>query len=175
MNKGLEILMSRMESNPDEFEDPSCFGALDPHVPYPKHGTRHRWAYIFDALATKVKQSTNAPNALGTSAEIDRFGFVSHEDAVTVLNKYYSIQSDAFTTTVMKTLLNAEDHDAKVRYVARESGMGISQYMLTQQRNALLNQSRQGEYIQVEEDATGRSSMLGSISSTLGGVLGRNK
>lgn len=83
MNKGVEILLSRMESNPEEFV-PDVMGR------YPK-----KWRDTLEHLQARV-QDKNAQ---------DRLMFLTDDDINMLWAKMQSIRGDLFTKQVMNTLL----------------------------------------------------------------------
>lgn len=83
MNKGVEILLARMESNPEEFV-PDVMGR------YPK-----KWRDTLEHLQARV-QDKNAQ---------DRLMFLADADINMLWAKMQSIRGDLFTKQVMNTLL----------------------------------------------------------------------
>lgn len=83
MNKGVEILLTRMESNPEEF-------VPDVNGRYPK-----KWRETLEHLQARV-QDKNAQ---------DRLMFLADADINMLWAKMQSIRGDLFTKQVMNTLL----------------------------------------------------------------------
>lgn len=111
MNKGLTIVMKRMESHPEEFE----FGSIFNHGPikgeadadWQLGNKRRHWQRLIHVLeerngritATKSLLTTAPPAAINTTA------FLEDEEVTEVLNKFYGLLGDKFTGEVMQTLL----------------------------------------------------------------------
>lgn len=96
MNKGVEILLSRMESHPEEFD---------------AHRRRHissttvadafgRWDWIIDAVIRRVENNHQDRVELA---------FLTNEEVDALYDKYVSIQGDAFTKRIMAELLRDEE------------------------------------------------------------------
>lgn len=83
MNKGVEILLSRMESNPEEF-------VPDVNGRYPR-----KWRDTLEHLQARV-QDKNAQ---------DRLMFLSDDDINMLWAKMQSLRGDLFTKQIMNTLL----------------------------------------------------------------------
>lgn len=83
MNKGVEILLARMESNPEEF-------VPDVNGRYPR-----KWRDTLEHLQARV-QDKNAQ---------DRLMFLTDDDINMLWAKMQSIRGDLFTKQVMNTLL----------------------------------------------------------------------
>lgn len=90
MNQGVEILLARMDSNPDEFVG----------VDWPKS---NKWAWVVEDLRRRM-----AP-----TKEDKEFGlplrFLSDEEVRMLWEKLESLRADQFTKAVMRTLLEEDD------------------------------------------------------------------
>ena len=90
MNQGVEILLARMDSNPDEFVGTSWPG-------------KNKWAWVVDDLRRRM-----AP-----TKEDKEFGlplrFLSDEEVRMLWEKLESLRADQFTKAVMRTLLEEDD------------------------------------------------------------------
>lgn len=100
MNKGVQILLQRMESHPQEF-------VPDLHSNYPQ-----KWRM----LLTKVDNRINHIKTKGVERKLDSTGIYTpdlsflQDDEIQALHaKVQSIRGDLFTKEVMNTLLVAED------------------------------------------------------------------
>lgn len=82
MNQGVEILLARMESNPDEFSA--------------KYGSKWLW----------VLEGVNARVANGDKTSLP---FLNDEEITTLWAKLVEISRDGFTKKVMATLLPEEE------------------------------------------------------------------
>jgi hypothetical protein len=87
-NKGVEILLSRMESNPEEFE-----------LGY--YGKNKRWDWVLKAVLSRIerKHKSTADHPLDLP-------YLSDVEIDALYQKYMSIQGDSFTKRVMGELLN---------------------------------------------------------------------
>lgn len=101
MNKGVEILLERMSSNPDEFL---------PIVP--EGGLPDKWADIISSIYARKNGRE------GYSPFYD-LSFLSDADVDALFNKLQEIRGDHFTKCVMSTLLT-DDSSNK-----RESEIGL--------------------------------------------------
>ena len=90
MNQGVEILLARMDSNPDEFVGTS----------WPQS---NKWGWVVEDLRRRM-----AP-----TKEDKEFGlplrFLSDEEVRMLWEKLESLRADQFTKAVMRTLLEEED------------------------------------------------------------------
>ena len=98
MNKGVQILLERMTSHPEEFV-PSLGGD------YP-----NKWKQ----LLRKVDARMNDVRGKGLNADLHTpaLSFLSDEEVNALHNKLQSIRGDLFTKEVMSTLL-ADDSDSR--------------------------------------------------------------
>jgi len=89
MNKGVQILLERMSSNPDEF------------IPTLRDGYPKKWRDIL----LSVEMRTN-----GGKDYKDQLSFLNDKEIKTLWDKMQSLQGELFTKRVMNTLLqDAED------------------------------------------------------------------
>ena len=89
MNKGVQILLERMSSNPDEF------------IPTLRDGYPAKWRDIL----LSVEMRTN-----GGKYYKDQLSFLNDKEIKTLWDKMQSLQGELFTKRVMNTLLrDAED------------------------------------------------------------------
>ena len=107
MNKGVMILLERMDSNPEEF------------LPTEPYGTPPiKWRKILDALQTRANQTNLNPSGVG-SIYVD-LPFLNDEDISALYLKFNTIRGNSFTKEVMATLLS-DGHDSSDQ---RKSGFG---------------------------------------------------
>lgn len=117
MNQGIEILLSRMDSNPDEFV--SSVGQFP-----------HKWSWVLESICDRgyrltAKKNEDYPDAVPTD-NFPSLPFLTDDEILIVYKKLTSLQGKAFTDTVMKTLLDPEiksEYDMardKVRYVSKQ-------------------------------------------------------
>lgn len=101
MNQGVEILLARMDSNPDEFV------SWDGYVV-------GKWDWIMRDVQKR---------ALGNRVDLEdgvvRVPFLSDEEVKALWNKVESLRADQFTKKVMRTLLEEEEPDL-MRYSAAD-------------------------------------------------------
>lgn len=86
MNRGISLLLSRMESNPEEFP-----------LTLKNNFTSQPWGKYLEAILDKN-------NAMG---------FVSHREREELLEKYWGIQGDNFTEEVITTLFSVGGGESK--------------------------------------------------------------
>ena len=86
MNKGIKILLSRMDSHPDEFR---WFRTSD---------EKGEWDWIIDPL---VKRKYHPSVPLSEAP----YPFLSDAEVSIVVSKFFAIQEDAFTEQIMRQLL----------------------------------------------------------------------
>jgi hypothetical protein len=90
MNKGVQILLERMSSNPDEF-------VPDIHGKYPP-----KWRDIILSVYMRVE---------GGKDYKDQLPFLTHEEIKALWKKMQSLQGELFTKRVMNTLLRDSVED----------------------------------------------------------------
>ena len=104
MNKGVEILLKRMESHPQEFEE-DWEGS-----PYETRKTI-RWYGILRAVEARAMQlrqhETDRPNSARVY-ELRPLPFLSDEEVLMIYDKWQGLQGPAFTRHVMRQLLDEE-------------------------------------------------------------------
>ena len=87
MNRGVEILLSRMDSHPQEF----CM-EFNAHA----HTKVYKWGSVLSVLLNDTHPA---------------FKSFTAEEVQGIRDKYYSLQAEAFSEHVMKTLLKIEGSD----------------------------------------------------------------
>lgn len=108
MNKGVEILLQRMESNPDEFISDSIYSG------YPK-----KWGYILEKVQMRVA-SIHDPARTEPHYKY-QLPFLSDDDILAVWAKLNDLHGDQFTKQVMGILL-AEEEEAPETLRYQSSG-----------------------------------------------------
>lgn len=88
MNEGVEILLARMDSHPDEFDE---YGP---------------WAWVFNSVVAEIESRSGVSPVTNV---YNRVSFLSDEELHALLDKYKMLQSRAFTNKVMSQLLNPPD------------------------------------------------------------------
>ena len=132
MNKGVEILLERMSSNPDEFL---------PEIPsseYPSYP--EKWVAVISAVyARKNRREGHAP--------FYDLSFLSDEDVDALFNKLQEIRGDHFTKCVMSTLLTDDSSEkeresitykSKNRYTTLQETLAKAKQKELEELNALL-------------------------------------
>jgi hypothetical protein len=88
MNKGVQILLERMNSNPDEF------------IPNVKGGYPAKWRDIILSVEMRVK---------GGKDYADQLSFLSDVEIIALWQKILRLQGELFTKQVMNTLLRGTE------------------------------------------------------------------
>lgn len=101
MNQGVETLLARMDSNPEEF-------AFQFDGNWPRHPQQDRWLPVMDAVVRRVARKAGEEVSGGPSKTGDLVSFLTDEEVQALYDKYLSLQGDAFTRFVMRTLLVEE-------------------------------------------------------------------
>jgi uncharacterized small protein (DUF1192 family) len=114
MNKGVQILLERMSSNPDEF------------IPTLRDGYPAKWRDIL----LSVEMRTN-----GGKDYKDQLPFLSDKEIKALWEKMQSLQGDLFTKRVMDTLLRGTEDG---RWVQTELSFSSSQKLNESQKIELM-------------------------------------
>ena len=151
MNKGVMILLERMDSNPEEF------------LPTEPYGTPPiKWRKILDALQTRANQTNLNPSGVG-SIYVD-LPFLNDEDISALYIKFNTIRGDSFTKEVMATLLS-DGHDSSDQ---RKSGFGWNDPR--SQLGAGQSQASGTGFGQTQMNMSGASLTYGNLASTISAV-----
>lgn len=94
MNKGVQILLQRMESHPQEF-------VPDLHSTYP-----HKWRMLLTKVDNRMH---HAKSKRGEETYMPELTFLQDDEIQALHSKLQSIRGDLFTKEVMNTLLVTED------------------------------------------------------------------
>ena len=89
MNKGVEILLSRMESHPEEFD-----------ILHDRPASNAPWAWILEPLIRYIRDG-----------ETVTLNFLTTEEVDALFTKLMSIQADAFTHRVMRQLFDEKQEE----------------------------------------------------------------
>lgn len=97
MNQGIEIILARMDSNPDEFITDGW------HIP-------SKWSWVMVNLCHRAYRLVNPKdeNTVGLAHGIEVLPFLNNDEILTVYKKFTALQGQAFTGVVLKTLLNPD-------------------------------------------------------------------
>jgi hypothetical protein len=93
MNQGVEILLARMDSNPEEFVGTEYYGDRS-----------DKWNWVLDAVRRRLyprSDEKETPTPLR---------FLSDQEVRAIWDKLDSLRADQFTRNVMATLLREEDY-----------------------------------------------------------------
>lgn len=117
MNKGVQILLQRMESHPQEF-------VPDLHSEYP-----HKWRMLLRKVDNRIQQLKTK----GIERKLDNTGiyipdlsFLEDDEIQALHSKLQSIRGDLFTKEVMNTLLVAEEEEQTELSFSSIQGLGGS-------------------------------------------------
>jgi hypothetical protein len=111
MNKGVQMLINRMESHPEEFTRRK---SLNPG----------RWDWVLEQVVRRVEH--HHKNTDNYRIELP---FLTRDEVDALYDKWISIQGEAFTHRIMRELLDsdAEDNDPNtVRYRTQGGFNGMS-------------------------------------------------
>jgi hypothetical protein len=97
MNQGVELLLQRMDSHPEEFN------AYNPD----KH-VREKWYWVMGSIKTRMDFMARSPND-DPVTHFESLGFLTDCEILVLYDKYMSIQGDSFSRRVMATLLTDGD------------------------------------------------------------------
>ena len=95
-NQGVQILLNRMESHPEEFTN----------GPYAGVG---RWDWVIDGVVARVENKHKPINEVERHAIRVPFPFLTNEEVEALYDKFMSIRGDAFTHRIMRELLEEEE------------------------------------------------------------------
>lgn len=107
MNKGVEMLLRRMESHPEEF--------ADTYDPYRDRSTEGKWDGIIRQLLHRVEVidrdngHKDASNGVRPHRYGKPLGYLSDEEILTLLAKLDETRAKVFEHRVMATLLGANE------------------------------------------------------------------
>lgn len=147
MNKGVEILIERMSSNPDEFLPIEPYGNLPA-----------KWGDIIGAMfARKQKSQGDAP--------FYDLPFISDEDVEAFHTKLNTLRGDHFTKCVMSTLLtdDSSDKEGEMRFTQNSLADAIRN-MNHNRGNKIVMGDTQAAYIRQLMDSQLLASKPGAFS-----------
>lgn len=104
-NKGVEIILNRMHSHPDEFISRSA--GLAPG----------RWDWLIMQVTRRVENGHRKADA----NRVD-LAFLTDDEVNAMYDKWMSIQGDAFTCKIMRELLDQSDEAAAANTVTLSGG-----------------------------------------------------
>lgn len=127
MNKGVEMLLRRMESHPEEFDD---------HDPY-RDRTEGKWDGIIRQILHRVEviDHDNGHKDTSNGVRVARhgkpLGYLSDEEVLTLLAKLDEVRAKMFERRVMATLLGAnEPQDIYARMADTITGKRLTMAMI---------------------------------------------
>lgn len=97
MNQGVELLLQRMDSHPEEF---NAYNS-DKRV-------REKWHWVMGSIKTRMDFMARSPND-DPVTHFESLGFLTDREILILYDKYMSIQADSFSRRVMATLLTDGD------------------------------------------------------------------
>lgn len=95
MNKGVELIIARMESNPDEFVRPNEY-SLPPS----------KWASIMESVRKRTQAIMGEPDHPNDGKYL---AYLPDDEILAIWTKYQSLKADQFTNSVMQILLKGDD------------------------------------------------------------------
>lgn len=122
MNKGVQILLQRMESHPQEF-------VPDLHSTYP-----HKWRMLLTKVDNRIQQikTTGTDRKLEKGIYTPDLSFLQDDEIQALHAKVQSIRGDLFTKEVMNTLLVAEQEEqSELSFSSIQELGGSTKYSLT--------------------------------------------
>ena len=107
MNQGVELVLKRMESHPEEFEVPFI---------YNDHGYRNsnKWEWLTDRVVRRIERPADEDT-------VDHLSFLTDEEVHLIYGKLAEIQEGVFLRTVMQTTLNKSKPEEESEYVISAS------------------------------------------------------
>ena len=134
MNKGVQILLERMSSNPDEF------------IPTLRDGYPPKWRDIL--MGVQMRASKDKDYA-------DQLSFLNDKEIKVLWEKMQSLQGDLFTKRVMNTLLR-ESHEFRLSDVPTTLPSSLTATELMATLNSL-SPRQQEELSSLSRQVTGGS------------------
>ena len=106
MNEGVQLILKRMDSHPEEFYEDDTLGKMKPPG---------KWRQIMVQVRSRVGAIGEAPNRR-------YLPFLSHEEVAAIYDKWVSLQGPLFTDYVMRNILledAAEEWDPMAAKVSK--------------------------------------------------------
>ena len=113
MNQGVEILLKRMETNPEEF--------VVPFDRYRKISPEGKWGAVVHSIIREINNKKSAGHGPVASATYPELPFLTDEEIELLYNKLMSLQGDQFTQHVLRTLLE-DKKEPGLETVVQSSG-----------------------------------------------------
>ena len=110
MNKGVQILLERMESNPEEF-----IPHLNGHYP-------SKWKWILERIDSRYSSIHRAGK--NDIEYIPELSFLSDAEVLAIYDTMQRIRGDLFTKQVMDTLLRGDEDQELSRFSQDPRPMG---------------------------------------------------
>jgi ssRNA-specific RNase YbeY (16S rRNA maturation enzyme) len=108
-NKGVEILLNRMDSHPEEFTERRNLGA------------RSRWDWIIEQVSRRVLNSHKSDSKYRLDLP-----FLSDEEVDALHDKYQQLQGQAFTNRIMSELLDEPEESLAEKQMELFANQAIS-------------------------------------------------
>jgi hypothetical protein len=93
VNQGVELLLQRMDSHPEEFNTHN-----------PDKRVREKWHWVTGPIKTRMDFMNRNPDD-DPVMHFESLGFLTDREILMLHDKYMSIQGDSFSRRVMATLL----------------------------------------------------------------------
>jgi hypothetical protein len=108
-NKGVEILLNRMDSHPEEFTERRNLGA------------RSRWDWIIEQVSRRVLNNHKSDSKYRLDLP-----FLSDEEVGALYDKYQQLQGQAFTSRIMSELLDEPEESLAEQQMGLFANQAIS-------------------------------------------------
>jgi ssRNA-specific RNase YbeY (16S rRNA maturation enzyme) len=123
-NKGVEILLNRMDSHPEEFTERRNLGS------------RTRWDWLIEQVSRRVLNSHKSDSKYRLDLP-----FLSDEEVDALHDKYQQLQGQAFTNRIMSELLDEPEDSLTEKQMELFANQAISSTQAI--RNAYTSQANQ--------------------------------
>jgi hypothetical protein len=122
-NKGVEILLNRMDSHPEEFTERRNLGA------------RSRWDWIIEQVSRRVLNGHKSDSKYRLDLP-----FLSDEEVGALYDKYQQLQGQAFTSRIMSELLDEPEESLAEQQMGLFANQAISSTQAIRDAYAQANQ-----------------------------------
>ena len=123
-NKGVEILLNRMDSHPEEFTERRNLGS------------RTRWDWLIEQVSRRVLNNHKSDSKYRLDLP-----FLSDEEVDALHDKYQQLQGQAFTNRIMSELLDEPEDSLTEKQMELFANQAISSTQAI--RNAYTSQANQ--------------------------------
>lgn len=98
MNHGVELLLQRMDSHPEEFNTHG-----------PDKRVKSKWSWVTGSLKGRIDYMRKFPHVEPVQ-DFESLAFLSDREIIMLYEKFQSIQAESFSRRVMSTLLTDGDN-----------------------------------------------------------------